>query len=88
MLFLENLKIPSRERENNKYCPLGGLSNNDSINDLNFYNMKTNDNAGDCPVCRNATKQDEKQVYCDNCGFNIQNRDNNPKIPEKTTDEL
>lgn len=28
-----------------------------------------------CPVCNEPTKQDETQVYCENCGFSIRKKE-------------
>ena len=43
------------------------------------------ENPGDCPVCGQATKQDETMVYCENCGFNIVDKnDNYQEKPNKT----
>jgi len=39
-----------------------------------------NNNSGACPVCGAQTKQDTIMVFCEQCGFSITQRHNNPPV--------
>ena len=41
--------------------------------------METTKNVNSCPVCNKPTKEDEMQIYCENCGFSIRKKSEETK---------